>query len=78
MKKKETVIEEQVTGTLTELIERLMKKEVAPDELAAEVKLFINDKVNNLKVAGMGKLQSNQIRIASAQLEADRKAMEEL
>ena len=78
MKKKETVIEEQVTGTLTELIERLMKKEVAPGELAAEVKLFINDKASNLKVTGMGNIQSNQIRIASAQLDADRKAMEEL
>jgi len=78
MKKKETVIEEQVTGTLTELIERLMKKEVAPNELAAEVKLFINDKASNLKVTGMGNIQSNQIRIASAQLDADRKAMEEL
>ena len=73
-KTKKLIIE---TG-LDELIRNLVEQSATADEIAQAVRDYITDKVSNLKVAGMGRLESSQVSVASDQLEADKKALESL
>lgn len=74
-KKKKLKIE---STELSEKIANLMESGGTAGDVYSLVKQSVDDITDGFKVAGMGTLESHEIRIASAQLEADRAALDEL
>jgi hypothetical protein len=76
MAKKKKIITES-TG-LSKKIADLMESGGTASDVYDLVKQSVNEITDGFKVSGMGTLESHEIRTASAQLEADRAALDEL
>ena len=63
---------------LESLIENLLEEGSSPAKVAAEVKKLIDDKIDGLRVWGMGSISSDQAKAAASQLQGDRDWMANL